>query len=314
MDYRLLGQTGMNVSRLCFGALTIGPLQAKRPLGEGVAVIRAALAAGVNFIDTAQLYGTYPFIAEAIKGYPEAMVVSKSYAYTYADMRRSVEEACREIGRDYIDVFMLHEQVSRLTLRGHADGLAFLVDAKKQGLIRAVGVSTHTVEVVEAATTLAEIDVIHPIFNRAGIGIVDGSPSDMLAAINGAVAAGKGVYTMKALGGGHLTHDAAAALSWMLAWDQIAAVAVGMQSVAEVAVNCSLFGGQVADKADWARIKQQERRLLVEDWCTGCGSCAAKCPMKAIELREGRATVQSDRCILCGYCGAYCPEFCLKII
>ena len=63
MEYRLLGQTGMKVSRLCFGALTIGPLQAKLPLGEGVAVIRAALAAGVNFIDTAQLYGTYPYIA-----------------------------------------------------------------------------------------------------------------------------------------------------------------------------------------------------------------------------------------------------------
>ena len=136
----------------------------------------------------------------------------------------------------------------------------------------------------------------------------------MLAAITGAVAAGKGVYTMKALGGGHLIQDAAEALAWILSWDTIASVAVGMQSVAEVAVNCSLFAGQAAAQTEWAKIKKQPRRVLVEDWCVGCGSCAAKCPTKAIEIDAGRAVVQADRCILCGYCGAYCLEFCLKIL
>jgi aryl-alcohol dehydrogenase-like predicted oxidoreductase len=314
MDYRLLGQTGMKVSRLCFGGLTIGPLQARLPLGEGVTVIQTALASGVNFIDTAQLYGTYPYIAAAIKGYPECMVVSKSYAYTYDDMRKSVEEACQQIGRDYIDIFMLHEQVSKLTLRGHGEGLAYLVDAKKQGLVRAIGVSTHTVEVVQAAADLREVDVIHPILNMAGIGIMDGSAADMLKAIHRAAGAGKGIYTMKALGGGHLFNQADQALRWILSWDHIASVAVGMQSVAEVAVNCQLFSGTLPITNQWRQVQGQQRRLLVEEWCSGCGTCVTKCPMQAMDIRQGRAVPQAERCVLCGYCGAYCPDFCLKII
>ena len=78
-EYRFLGNTGLKVSRLCFGALTIGPLQANLPLQEGVTVIQAALDAGVNFIDTAELYQTYPYIQKAIAGRKhEVIVASKS--------------------------------------------------------------------------------------------------------------------------------------------------------------------------------------------------------------------------------------------
>jgi aryl-alcohol dehydrogenase-like predicted oxidoreductase len=69
MIYTELGRTGLSVSRLCFGALTVGPLQSNLPLNEGAAVIRYALEQGVNFIDTAKLYGTYPYIREALRGW-----------------------------------------------------------------------------------------------------------------------------------------------------------------------------------------------------------------------------------------------------
>lgn len=314
MEYRVLGNTGLKVSRLCFGALTIGPLQANLPLQSGAAVIRAALDAGVNFIDTAELYGTYPYIKAAGSAAGDVVVASKSYAYTYEDMRRSVEEACRAIGRDYIDIFLLHEQPSRLTLAGHAEALAYLVDAKRQGTVRAVGVSTHTVEVARAAAEMAEIDVIHPLFNMRGIGIMDGTAADMAAAIAAAAAAGKGVYTMKALGGGHLIKDAAAALAWVLAAAGVSSAAVGMQSADELAYNCALIEGAEPDGALAARLAGSTRRLLVEDWCAGCGRCADKCPAGALKLSDGRAVVDPARCLCCGYCGAYCPEFCLKII
>lgn len=314
MEYRRLGNSGLTVSRLCFGALTIGPLQAKLPLREGAEVIEAALDAGVNFIDTAELYRTYPYIKAAIRHRPEVIVASKCYAYTYEDMRRSVEEACRELGRDYIDIFMLHEQVSRLTLKGHREALGFLADAKAGGLIRAAGVSTHTVEVVQAAALIPEIDVIHPIFNRQGIGILDGTKEEMALAIRAAVEADKGIYTMKALGGGHLIGEAEAAIQWVLGHGDIAAIAVGMQSTDEVAVNAAYFSRQPAPADLARRVAAKKRRLLVEDWCIGCGQCAKHCPMGAIALQGGKAVPDPGRCVYCGYCGAHCPEFCLKII
>ncbi|WP_094603323.1 Ion-translocating oxidoreductase complex subunit B [Sporomusa silvacetica DSM 10669] len=316
MDYHALGKTGLSVSRLCFGGLTIGPLQSNRPLAEGAGVIRAALDAGVNFIDTAELYGTYPYIREAIANTKnDVIIASKSYAYTYEDMRLSVESACREIDRDYIDLFLLHEQSSRMTLKGHAEALSYLCDAKQQGLIRAAGVSTHTIDVVRAAALTEGIDVIHPIINCKGIGITDGTAEEMLAAIRfAAIDCGKGIYAMKALGGGHLNTMAEEAFAWVLAQEGITSVAVGMQTLDEVRLNTTLFSGQKPDRHLLDKVSKAPRKLLVEEWCVGCGQCAKHCPMQAITITNGKANADTTHCVLCGYCGAYCPEFCLKII
>ncbi len=315
MQYRQLGNTSIQVSRLCFGSLTISPLQAKLPLQEGVAVMKAAFSAGVNFVDTAELYNNYDIIGAAIVGIEKSIVISsKSYAYTFEDMRKSVEEACKGINRNYIDIFCLHEQLSRLTLRGHRPALDYLVQAKQDGIIRAIGVSTHTVEVVRAAALIDEIDIIHPLINYKGIGILDGDVSDMLAAIGFAKEMGKGIYAMKALAGGHLIKQAETAIQWVLKQQSIDSIAVGMQSLNEVNYNCKIFNNETIDPSLAAKVSQKQRRLLVEDWCQGCGCCVQHCPMQAISLISGKAVVDVDKCVLCGYCGAYCPEFCIKII
>ncbi|HWR38356.1 MAG TPA: aldo/keto reductase [Patescibacteria group bacterium] len=311
----MLGSTDLNVSRMCFGSLTIGPLQANLPLREGAAVIEAALDAGVNFIDTAQLYQTYPYLREALRSHRHSLIVaSKSYDYTYEGMRTSVEEACREIGRDYVDIFMLHEQTSRMTLKGHYEALRYLCDAKRQGLIRAAGVSTHTVEVVRAASYYEEIDVIHPLLNQKGLGIMGGTTADMQAAVQEAAAAGKGIFSMKPLGGGHLGCCARESIQWVLNQPGVDAVAIGMQAVTEVAVNCRIFSYQPVEPELMKQLAAQSRRILVQDWCTGCGSCVDHCPAQALELENGQVVCRHERCILCGYCGARCPEFCLKIV
>lgn len=315
MEYRYLGQSGLKVSRLCFGSLTIGPLQNNLPLRQGTAVIAAALDAGVNFIDTAELYRNYRYIAQAIGAHrTDVVIASKSYAYTYRGMHDSVVQACREIGRDYIDIFMLHEQTSRLTLKGHGEALRFLTDAKRQGVVRAVGVSTHAVEVVRAAALREEIDVIHCIYNRAGLGIIDGAWKDMQEAIRFAKSCGKGIYTMKALGGGHLSVQAQEALTWVWREPAVDAVAVGMKSPAEVAMNVAICAGEPVPAAVRQAVHAAPRRLFIEAWCQGCGNCAAHCPMGALRVENGRAVVNREKCVTCGYCGAYCSEFCIKII
>ena len=315
MQYRPLGKTGIMVSRLCFGALTIGPLQAGLPLREGSAVIRRALENGVNFIDTAELYRTYPYIREAVRGFARDVVIcSKCYAYTRQDMIRSVEKALKELDRDYIDIFMLHEQESHLTIKGHWEAFEYLLEAKEKGIIRAAGISTHHVAGVLAAAQVPELDVIHPLINCAGIGIVDGTRDDMLAAIRAAYGAGKGLYAMKALGGGNLLGRSEEAFDFVLSLPELSSVAVGMSTVQEVDYNTLLFSGKGVPDTLKSTVRRQTRRLHIESWCRGCGICIKKCRAGALKITEGRAMVDKDLCILCGYCGAACPDFCIKVI
>lgn len=315
MEYRLLGNTKLRVSRLCFGTLTIGPLQTHMPLPSGASVIRTALEAGVNFIDTAQLYGTYPYIRAALKNWSqEVIIASKSYDYTAQGMAKSVEEARRSLGRDVIDIFLLHEQESIHTFRGHAPAYEYLMTAKSQGIVRAVGISTHSAKMVETAARLPEIEVIHPLYNRRGIGIMDGTAETMKQAIDLAGRAGKGIYGMKALGGGHLYQTAAEEFLYVLGHPFMDAIAVGMQSAAEVAMNCTIFSGKSAGEAMTQAVQAKPRRIHIDTWCHGCGNCAGHCSAQALSVQDGRAVVDMTRCVFCGYCGAHCPHFCIKVI
>ena len=138
MDYNILGKTGIKVSKLCFGALTIGPLQANLPLDDGARVISEAIDRGVNFIDTAQLYKTYPYIKKALsqRSIKNVVIASKSYAYSKKTAEESLYEALREIDRDYIDIFLLHEQENEYTLKGHYEALEYFIKMKEKGIIR----------------------------------------------------------------------------------------------------------------------------------------------------------------------------------
>lgn len=315
MHYRVLARTGMRVSRLCFGALTVGPLQVNLPLVEGARIIRTALEAGVNFIDTAELYGTYNYIREAIKGYRgEVIIASKCYAYTSQGMQDSLELALRELKRDYIDIFMLHEQESILTIRGHWEAIEYLLRAKQKGLVRAIGISTHHVEGVLGAASVPEIDVIQPLVNLSGIGIKGGTIQDMLAAIKTAAEAGKGLYGMKALGGGHLLERTGEAFAFILSIPEFASVAVGMSTEDEVAYNTCLFSGKPVPQKVKSKVRSQPRHLHIEEYCQGCGTCLTRCASGALRLDNGKVIVDHRLCTRCGYCSPVCPDFCIKVI
>jgi len=316
MIYCQLGRTGLRVSRLCFGSLTISPLQANLPVREAARVMRYAFEAGVNFVDTAELYQNYDQIWAALRGLNDQVIVAtKCYAYRRDQMEKSLHYALRALQREWIDVFLLHEQESALTLRGHREALEYLFEAREKGLVRAVGVSTHYVAGVEAAATDPDIEVIHPLINQQGIGIRDGDSRAMVAAIRRAVQNGKGVYGMKALGGGHLLDDPEAALRFVLSLPELASVAVGMQSTLEVEFNLRLFSGQPVPEGLRERLRRRPRRLLIEDWCRACGECVKLCSAGALYSgKDGRVAVRQERCTLCGYCAAACPDFAIKVI
>ncbi len=117
MNYTIMGRTGLKVSRLGIGGG--GPSQLGQSTGrspaESIAVIRLALDAGVNFIDTAEGYRTEEVIGQAIRGFPrDRLILSTKKSVwgeqpiTPADVRASLEASLRRLGTDYVDIYNLH--------------------------------------------------------------------------------------------------------------------------------------------------------------------------------------------------------------
>lgn len=315
MEYRELGKTGIKVSRLCFGGLVIGPLQKNLSVEEGGEVIAEAFRLGVNFIDTADLYGTYPHIKRAMEVTGiRPVIASKSYAYSREDAKKTVDKALSSLGIDYIDIFLMHEQESEHTIRGHWEALEYYIELKQQGVIRAVGISTHHIAAVKAAFAVPEIEVIHPITNITGLGICDGNMDMMLGAIEQAYKKGKAIYGMKPFGGGNLLHSFNQCLEFVTSIPYLHSIALGMQSIEEVRMNVDLF-----DDLEKAREKlkgyspNNVKRLHADFWCEGCGRCVERCKQKALALNDGKLKIAHEKCVLCGYCASVCPAFALKV-
>ena len=342
MEKRFLGQAGIKVSRLCYGTLSLSCSQADLSAQEGGELIAYAAECGVDFVDTAELYGTYAHLRYALRHTSIPLTIStKSYAYDRSSARASVEKARRELDVDVIDLFMLHEQESVMTLLGHQEALDFYLTMKEKGVIRAVGISTHAIAPVQAIAQAKrmvqdepspcptdrpfhwgefdpgryrEIDVVHPILNRSGIGLLDGTAAQMLAAVEAAHQAGVGIVGMKMLGGGNLFNEFDEAVAYALSLDAADAFAVGMQSRDEIDMNIALFERREVTVEQMRRTKSRRRMLKIEDWCTGCGSCVKECKAGALQIVGGKAVSDPARCVLCSYCARACRDFAIKVI
>jgi aryl-alcohol dehydrogenase-like predicted oxidoreductase len=140
MEKRRLGTTGLEVSRLCFGTLTLSSAQAAFSAREGGELLAYAFGKGINFWDTAEIYETYPHIRAALRLLANKPVIStKTYAWSSESARASVDQARRALDLDVIDIVLLHEQESVLTMDGHREAFSYLLTQKEKGVIRAVG-------------------------------------------------------------------------------------------------------------------------------------------------------------------------------
>lgn len=312
----ILGATGMTISPLVFGTLPLGPLQAGLSPSEGGRLIRHALELGVNMVDTAELYETYSHIREALEGFDgEVRIASKTHANTAADARAHVERALREMGREQLDLVHLHGARVRDPFVEREEVLSELLKLKEEGKVTHVGLSSHYIAAILKAADRPEIEVIHPLINRTGMGILDGTAEEMASAIALCAASGKGVYAMKALAGGNLIAAARESIRYVLTLPGVQALAMGMLTTAEIAANIALVDDGVADEAVWRELERGRRRLrIMERFCKGCGACVSACTADALSIEAGRAKVDEETCILCGYCAASCPEFIIRVV
>lgn len=266
----------------------MGPLQKNMDLESSTKVVAHALQKGINFVDTAQMYKTYDPIREAIKLTEINPVIStKSTASSYDEMERAIDEALSALDRNYIDIFFMHAaRVNEDVFEVRKEALKCLLDYKTKGYIKAVGISTHNVKVVELAFQRDDMDVIFPILNYKGIGILGGSVEDMKKAIEKASEAGKGILIMKALGGGLLLNDYKKAMDFVRNLRGYHSIAVGMVSIEEVDFNVNYFNGIYEENKMPSLEGNQKRFIVVESLCKGCRTCLDACPNLAMEYNE----------------------------
>ncbi|MFJ5985444.1 aldo/keto reductase [Lentzea sp. NPDC092896] len=161
MRYRVLGGTGIEVSHHCLGAMMFGSV-ANNDHEEGVRIIHRALDAGINFVDTADMYSageSEQIVGKALKDRRDDVVLATKVHFPLGEGRNNsgnsrrhilnaVEDSLRRLDTDWIDLYQVHRPDYRTDID---ETLAVLTDLVRDGKIRAFGCSTYPAEeIVEA--------------------------------------------------------------------------------------------------------------------------------------------------------------------
>ena len=308
---------GWQLNKLCYGVLPMGPLQKDLGPERGAELLLDAFQRGINFIDTAQSYRTYDHIRGALEQWSgRVYIATKSGATTREDMKRAVEEAREALDREYLDIFHLHAaRVDVDVFEQRRGAYEYLQECREEGVVGRIGISTHSAPVVRRAAEEEAIDVVYPLINVAGLGILGGDRRDMELAIEACADSGKRLYAMKVFGGGNLLGDRSSALDYVLSLKGIDVVSIGMLHESELTVNLGLLEDSEIDPEIWeATAGGESKRLHILRLCTGCETCIEYCPNGALSIQDGKCEVDRDRCILCGYCAPHCPEFAIRMV
>jgi len=156
MEYTTLGSTGLKVSVAglgCGGPSRLG-LRDSKPQRDCVALVRQALDLGVNFLDTAEVYGTEEIVGKAIAEIPrDRIVLSTKKKFPLDDpsdpageVRKSLEQSLRRLGTDYIDVYHAHGVEPGDYAYASSKLLPVLLRMREEGKIRFVAISEAFVE------------------------------------------------------------------------------------------------------------------------------------------------------------------------
>lgn len=261
-----LGRTGLMVTRTAFGALPIQRVDMATARG----ILRAALAGGVNFYDTARGYSdSEAKLGEAFADVREQVILAtKVGAADRATVLRLLEESLADLRTDHVDILQLHNPRELPDADDADSAYAGLLEARRAGKARFIGISNHRLENALAAAESGLYDTVQyplsPISNDRD-----------LALIEVCKARDVGVIAMKALSGGLVT-NAAAAFTFFRQFDNVAAI-WGIQRMTELEQFCALEADPPEmDEAMRATI-EADRAELAGDFCRGCGYCLP-CP------------------------------------
>ena len=314
MEYRILGKTGLKISRLGFGGIPIQRVDAE----QTKALIHLAREKGINYIDTARAYTvSEEYLGYALEGIRQDFILaSKTYSRSKEAAAADIETSLKNLRTDYIDLYQIHNpSAAELEQVLSPDGaLAALQEAKAQGKIGHIGITLHSVDLFKQAVDFDWAETIMFPYN-----IVETQGQDL---IHTCAEKNIGFIAMKPLAGGALD-DAPLALSFIAANPDVTVVIPGMATLEEMEQNMASMEQPV--EIDPQKL-QEIRDGLGTQFCRRCNYCApcsAGIPISAVFLMEGYysrynlkewavaryealAHTAAD-CIDCGLCEERCP-------
>ncbi len=235
-DEVVLGKTGIRTSRLAMGTGTIGFGGASNQTRLGTSPLTRLLLDGYNdnglrFFDSADSYGSHPYVAEALKHIPrdKVVVLTKTDTRDAAGVRADLDRFRKELGVEYIDIVLIHcvtEGDWTTRYRGVMDVLS---EARQKGVIRAHGVSCHSLPALKAAAASPWVEVDLVRLNPIG-SHMDADPATVISVIKQMRAQGKGIIGMKILGQGDLREKPAEAIRYALGTGVLDAFTIGAES------------------------------------------------------------------------------------
>jgi len=317
VEYRILGKTGLKISRLGFGGIPIQKIDAngtKKLIGE-------LIKAGVNYIDTARGYTvSEEYLGFALEDVRDQFVLAtKSMARTKEAMEKDIDISLTNLRTDYIDLYQVHNpgasDIDKVMAPGGA--LEALLEAKAAGKIGHIGITLHSVELFERVLDLQWVETIMFPYN-----IVETQAEDLIAKC---AEKSIGFICMKPLAGGAID-DATTALRFIISNPAVDVVIPGMADSAEIAQNVSAIADTTTLNAD-----EREKIAKIKDElgtnfcrrCNYCAPCTAGINISAVFLFEGyfsrynlkdwavdrysQLSKTASDCIGCGACEERCP-------
>lgn len=315
MDSMILGRAGLKISRTGFGAL---PIQ-RVSFEEAGKLLLKAYENGIDFFDTARAYSdSEEKIGNSLSGIRKNIVIAtKTFASDAKGLYEQLETSLGNIKTDYIDIYQLHNPES-LPQPHDASGLYdALLDVKKRGLVRFIGLTSHRLDVALQAAASGLYDTVQ--FPLSYL-----SSKEDLKLIEACSKSDTGLIAMKALSGGLIT-NAVPAFAYLRQFENVIPI-WGIQRESELDEFISLERNPPILDAEMMRLINQDKEELTGSFCRSCGYCMPcpagipisnaarmslllrRAPYKNFITDEWRDKMELiEGCIECGQCRKRCP-------
>lgn len=215
-----LGNSGLETTLIGFGTGVLGINRSseltRQDHSKSISVLRHGYDRGVRMLDAADSYGTHGIVGEAMKGMDrdEVTLISKIWVKEggIPDAERPdadvvIDRFRKELDTDYIDLVQIHLMTDGNWTDQWKKQMDIMSNLKAKGIIRAHGVSVHSMEAMHSALESPWVDVIHVRINPYGIAMDKPEPEEVVEVIQKLHNSGKGVIGMKLVGAGRLSNE-----------------------------------------------------------------------------------------------------------